>query len=138
MNRARQSGQTSLLAIGLALVCLAVSGLAVDGTKAFLMRRTLQNAADAASLAGASELDQAAYYSSGGRRLVLEPTSARTTATRYLALRGLNAEASVEADRQGVVVSLRADVPTIFLGVVGIRRVPVAVQARAAPIPGRP
>jgi hypothetical protein len=52
-----ERGQIAVLALGLALVVFAIAGLAVDGTRAFLARRSLQNLADAAALAGAGELD---------------------------------------------------------------------------------
>ena len=41
-----ERGQVTVMALGLALMSLVMAGLAVDGTKAFLLRRTLQNAAD--------------------------------------------------------------------------------------------
>lgn len=138
MRRRTASGQTTVLIVGLAVVCFSVCGLAVDGTKAFLLRRTLQNAADAASTAGASELDRTAYYVSGGRRVRLDPEQARIAAERYLSLRGLHVRAGVGADQRSVTVELRSDMPTTFLGLVGIGRVAVGARSRAAPVAGRP
>ena len=75
-----ERGQVTVMALGLALMSLVMAGLAVDGTKAFLLRRTLQNAADSASLAGAGEIDGDAYYGSGGKTLELSPEEAVRTA----------------------------------------------------------
>jgi uncharacterized membrane protein len=138
MTRRSQAGQTTILVVGFALVCFSVCGLAVDGTKAFLLRRTLQNAADAASTAGASQLDTAAYYLSGGRKVDVDPARARLVAAKYLSLRGIAAQAGVTADPSGVVVELRTFMRTTFLGLVGIDSVEVSANARAEPVAGRP
>lgn len=135
---AREEGQVTVLVLGLALVGFAVAGLAVDGTRAFLMRRTLQNIADSSALAGASELDTAAYYSTGGRKIVLDVAAARRVASNWLSRRGLPARAEIASDPDAVRVVLRANVPTTFLGLVGIDEIPVAVAATASPMPGGP
>lgn len=132
----RESGQVTILALGLALVAFAVSGLAVDGTRAFLMRRTLQNAADAAALAGAAELDAGSYYSSGGREIVLDREEARRKALAWLSRRGIRAAASVVVGESDVSVVLRDEAPVTFLRLVGVGGIPVATQARAEPLPG--
>ncbi len=126
-----EEGQALPLVLGLALLTFAIAGLAVDGTRAFLFRRTLQSAADAAALAGASEIDTARFYGSGGRVRVLSDEAARRAARRSLQLRALGASSVVTADDRGVSVALRDSVPTTFLGIVGIGRLPVAVTARA-------
>jgi Flp pilus assembly protein TadG len=131
-----ERGQVSVMALGLAVVAFAVAGLATDGTRAFLARRTLQNTADAAALAAASELDRDAYYSSGGRRVVLDPSGARAVALEWLARRGLGARAQVRVAPDVVAVALRDEIRTTFLGAVGIRVVPVAVLATAEPVAG--
>jgi Flp pilus assembly protein TadG len=128
-------GQVSVLALGLAVISFAVAGLATDGTRAFLHRRMLQNAADSSVLAAASELDATTYYSSGGRRVVLDELAAQRVAAGWLARRGLRVRASVTVTRSGVTVALRDEIATTFLGLVGIRAVPVAVAASAEPRP---
>jgi Putative Flp pilus-assembly TadE/G-like len=129
----REVGQTTVLVIGLSLLAFAVAGVAIDGTRAFILRRTLQNAADSASIAGAGELDETTYYSSGGRRIALEPSSASGTAESFLARRGIPARSSVEADSEGVYVVMRAESPTTFLRLIGIDTISVAVESRAEP-----
>jgi hypothetical protein len=133
-----ERGQVTVMALGLALVSLVMAGLAVDGTKAFLLRRTLQNAADSASLAGAGAMDGDAYYESGGKTIELSPEDAARTARRYLAFRGIDARVSLEVDDDDVSVVLRGASGTLFLGLVGISEVPVAVESNASAIAGEP
>lgn len=130
-----ERGQTTVLVLGMALIAFAVAGLAVDGTRAWLYRRTLQNAADAAALAGAAELDRGAYYSSGGRDVTLERDAA-TVASSWLARRDLAGNVRATPDR--VVVEMRGQVRTTFLSLAGIRTIDVGVRADAAPIAGTP
>ncbi len=131
-----ERGQVTVLVLGLALVVFATAGLAVDGTRAFLMRRSLQNAADSSAVAGAGELDADLYYASGGQRIELDAAAARQVAIELLAARGLKATVDVDATRRSVTVVLRGFIETSFLGVVGIDRVPVAANARAEPFAG--
>lgn len=133
-----ERGQTTVLVLGMALLAFAVAGLAVDGTRAWLFRRTLQNAADAAALAGAGELDRFAYYRSGGSEVELEERASERTAVRWLATRPLDALAAVDATADGVVVELRGSVRTTFLSLAGIESIAVGVRADAAPIAGNP
>ena len=138
MRRLRDDhGQVTVLVLGMALVVFGVSGLAADGTRAFLFRRSLQNTADAAALAGASEIDHAAYYATGGRRVTLDRSAAGVVARRWLARRSLGATGYVEVSARSVHVVLRGRVPTLFLRVVGVDDLPVAVEATSSPISGR-
>ena len=136
--RRTESGQTTVLVLGLALVSFAIAGLAVDGTRAFLFRRSLQNSADAAAIAAAGEVDRGSYYSSGGRVVRLDQSRAEIQAMEMLGARSFPARIALDADPTGVRIVLRARMPTSFLGVVGIEAIPVAVEAAARPIPGPP
>ena len=138
MRSSDERGQVAVLALGMALLAFAVAGLAVDGTRAWLLRRSLQNAADAAALAGAGELDQAAYYASGGRVAELDPERGEAVAERWLTERGLDARWTVTPSAGSVTVEMRAEMPTTFLALVGVGSLPVAVEADAAPIAGTP
>jgi hypothetical protein len=131
-----ERGQVTVMALGLALMSLVMAGLAVDGTKAFLLRRTLQNAADSASLAGAGAIDGDSYYGSGGKTVELSPEEAVRTARRYLALRQIDARVSFEVEGDDVSVVLRGASGTLLLGLVGISEVPVAVESNASAIAG--
>lgn len=136
MRDRAQAGQVTPLILGLTLVVLAVAGLAIDGTRAFLLRRGLQNAADAAALAGAAEVDTGAYYSSGGERVSLQAEQATRTALGWLARRRIGAQAAVDSSGSAVRVILRGHARTTFLRLAGISEIPVAVEARASPVPG--
>jgi hypothetical protein len=133
-----QSGQVTILILGLALVCMAIAGIAVDGTRAFLYRRTLQSAADASALAGAAEIDRSRYYSTGGRAITLQLNQARSAAGRWLSARGLPARAAIEADSSAVRVTLRGEVATTFLNLIGVGQLPVVVESVAEPVAGSP
>ena len=134
MNSER--GQVTVMVLGLAIMSLAIAGLAVDGTRAFLLRRTLQNAADAASLAGAGEISRDDYYYSGGRDIALQPEEAARSAREYLALRGIEARVSLDVSDDDVRLVLRGSSRTLFLALIGVSEVPVAVESNAAPVAG--
>ncbi|MDQ4124095.1 MAG: pilus assembly protein TadG-related protein [Actinomycetota bacterium] len=131
-----ERGQTTVLVLGMALLAFAVAGLAVDGTRAWLYRRTLQNAADAAALAGAGELDRPTYYATG--EVVLDEVASERTALRWLSARAMEARAAVDSTSDRVTVEMRGAVATTFLSLAGIDDIQVAVRADAAPIPGTP
>lgn len=133
-----ERGQTTVLVLGMALLAFAVAGLAVDGTRAWLYRRTLQNAADAAALAGASELDRDAYYGSGGEDVVLDERASERAAALNLTHRITGARAAIDTTTDRVTVEMRGSVATTFLSLAGIDYIQVAVSADAAPIPGTP
>ncbi|MDQ3986286.1 MAG: pilus assembly protein TadG-related protein [Actinomycetota bacterium] len=135
MKTSCDEGQTTILVVGLALLVFSITGFAIDGTRAFLMRRTLQNAADGAALAGASELHLPTYYSSAGRIVELDPDEARTEALRLLGHRALPAEAQITASRTRIHVVLSTEVDTTFLAGIGIGSLPVMVGSRAEPLP---
>jgi hypothetical protein len=132
--RSDERGYASLLVIGFTLIALGVAGIAIDGTRAFLLRRSLQNAADAAALAGASEIDRDRYYLSSGAEVTLDPERARARAGEWLSLRALDAEARIEADEASIRIDLLGDTDTTFLRAIGIRSIPVGVRSVARPL----
>jgi hypothetical protein len=134
MTMRDERGQVLVLVVGLVLVAYAVVGVAVDGTRAFLFRRTLQNVADSAVLAAASEIDRARVYGMGGR-IRLDEASAEEIARDWLRDRRLGAEVSVSADAGAVRMVLRGSVRTSFLRLVGLSRLGVAAEAIAQPLP---
>jgi uncharacterized membrane protein len=129
-----QGGQVTILVLGLAMLLFAVAGVAVDGTRAFLLRRTLQNAADASALAGAGEVDVETYFETAGQRVALDPTAARRTALDWLERRGLPVQAAVAAGSVGLRVRLEASIDTSFLRLIGLRSIDVAAEAAAEPV----
>lgn len=129
-----ERGQVTVLVVGMTMVVFAVAGLAVDGTRAFIYRRTLQSAADAAALAGAAELDKRAYYLSRGQEVTIDPAGARSIAHDSIRTRGLPVVVAVHATTDEVGIVLRGTVETFFLRLVGLRRMPVAVEAMSVPV----
>ena len=131
--RRDEGGQVAVLAIGLAIVCFAIAGLAIDGTRAMIARRSLQNLADTVVTSAASEIDTHRYYGSGGRRLVIQGPQAQNAASKLLSERGLQARASLSIRDEEVHLVLRTEVRTTFLRSVGIEAIPVAASASAEP-----
>lgn len=134
----RQNGQVTVLALGLCLVCIAVSGLAVDGARTWIHKRTLQSAADSAALSGAGGLNVARFYGNGGGSAVLDPRRVESRASQLLRQRGLRATVRVAVVSDGVRVWLGSEVETTFLSLVGIGSVPVTAEAVARPFFGDP
>lgn len=110
---------------------LSVVGLAIDAGILFSARRELQNVADSAARAGAMQVDGRAYRESSGANVVLDQAAARDVAAEYIAQQGKGMVATVAAEPQRVVVSVRRDVPTSFLRLVGITTVRVSATAPA-------
>jgi len=133
-----QTGQATLLVIGISMVCFAVAGIAVDGARAWVLRRTLQNAADAIATSGAGALDADLYYASDGAATRLEPALARRRAAEAAALRGTHATMHLTVTAGVVRTRLRARLRTSFLRLVGISALPVAAEAKARAFHGRP
>lgn len=135
---AGERGQVTVLAMGLCVVCFATGGLAVDGARVWILRRSLQAAADAAAASGASALDTVAYHESDGTTRRLDPELARSEAAAVLAARGLPGRFEISATAAVVRTRLRTSVPTSFLALVGIRDLPVVADATARPFFGDP
>jgi len=109
---------------------VAVAGLVTDGGIVFSQRRDLQNAADAAALAGAMQIDANAYRASGA--VVLDEGAAREAAVQYLQDEA-DLDYSVQASPAGVEVSLSRRASTSFLRIVGINGVDISASASAEP-----
>lgn len=131
-----ESGQTMLLVVGMVLVCFAVAGLAVDITRAGLLRRSLQSAADSAATAGASQLDEVQYYEMGGRSTSLHPGRARSSISAALRARRDLASVRVNASSRSVTVEVGGRLRTSFLRLIGVRHLAVRAVASAEPVLG--
>ncbi|MQB00427.1 MAG: hypothetical protein GEU78_09075 [Actinobacteria bacterium] len=131
-----QSGQVTVLIVGMGLVLLSVAGLAIDGTRAFLERRALQNLADGAALAAADQLDRRAFYVGGGEEVRLQAGSARLVAIDWLERSSRPVRAEVTIDDPTVQVSVRSEVRTQFLRLIGVDVLGVEVMSHARPDAG--
>lgn len=125
-----------MLVLGMVLVCFAVAGLAVDVTRAALLRRTLQSAADAAVEVGASQIDAAHYYAAGGRSHALDADAARAAAAVALASRREVETVRLGATRRGVTVVVGGRTRTAFLRLIGIGHLRVTAEAAGEPVHG--
>ena len=115
----RQSGTITLWMLGLCLMLFLLGGISLDLWRAFSERRSLAASADAAAVAGASALDEAAYRSTGAVRLV--PADAQRRARASLAdqldRRALR-DARIEATDDEVMVTVGGSVDFSLLQIV--------------------
>jgi Flp pilus assembly protein TadG len=107
----RESGTITIWILGLCLMLFLLGGISLDLWRAFSERRALAAVADAAAIAGASALDEAAYRQSGTVRLL--PADAERRATDSLAgqldRRALR-DGRVRASEELVVVEVTGNV----------------------------
>jgi len=129
-----ERGQTLVLVAITLLVLVLVTGLAVDGGECYAARRRMQNAADAAALAGA----RAMCFDGAG------PLSIRDIASSYARQNGADADAEavvvkiLDGDgnetEDGNIIYVRAGhtVETRFARAAGIGQITVSAEAAAA------
>jgi Flp pilus assembly protein TadG len=125
-----ERGQVMVFVAILMTGLISVVGLVTDGGIVFSQRRDLQNAADAAALAGAMQIDEKAYRASG--QVVLNERAAREIATQYLQDEG-DLDYSVQVSPTGVEVSVSRQASTSFLRIVGINGVDISASSSAVP-----
>jgi hypothetical protein len=120
-----EDGQVLVLLVGLVALILMVLALGWDASNWFLGHRALDNLADGAAIAAASDVDVQAFYASGGREVVLSDERAAATVRRYLLDVGRDSglervvPGPVQVERLAngarVTVELRAVTPAAFL-----------------------
>lgn len=112
IRRRGESGQTSLLIIGFAIVAAMMVAVVVDASAAFLRRQALHSVADGAALAAADGLQGEQVYTTGlGERAEIDPDAAAAHVAAYLDELGVKSHYSglkyrVEARRDRVTVTL--------------------------------
>ena len=125
-----EEGQILILLLGLVGMILMVLGLGWDASNWFLGHRALDNLADGAAVAAASDIDLRAFSASGGRQIAISNERALGTVRGYLSgaagdsgLDGIRVRA-VRAERAGtgprVTVELQARTPVAFLSYLGV------------------
>lgn len=128
--RRDESGQTTLLIVGLAVVLLMAIAAVIDVTAAYLQRQALLTVADGAALAGADagSFNEQDLYSDGigdAPRLEQQRAAARSAVADFLRATGAHGEypgltfgVRVDPTRDSVVVTLRAplDLPLTVPG----------------------
>jgi hypothetical protein len=134
-------GSVLLLGVGLTAVCLLAFVVLVDASAAFLQRRQLLAAADAAALAGAQSIDLPSYYESGASaatRLDVGGVPRRVRAHLAAAgIPGLTLDA-VQSDGDEVLVRLSRPLELPFLATVLADRIRVESRAQLAYRAGEP
>lgn len=128
--RRDDTGQTTLLIVGLAVVLLMAIAAVVDVTAAYLQRQALLTIADGAALAGADagSADEEGLYGAGlggDHRLEQQRAVAQAAVADFLRVSGAHGEypgltfgVRIDRARDAVVVTLRAplDLPLTVPG----------------------
>ncbi len=152
-TRRGDDGQLLLLVLGCTLIVALLLTVVVDASRVFLAQRALSGAADAAALAGADAVDEAAFYdhsddvADGGgagevRELVpLDDAAARQAVDGYVTAAGLPARfedlvvsTALGSGGTSVTVTCSARVRLPFVNVVSAGHAggyPVSVSASA-------
>lgn len=109
-----ETGQTSLLIIGFAIVVVMMVAVVVDASAAYLRRQGLDSLADGAALAAADGVQGEQVYQGGlGEHAQIDPVAAEKYVADYLLALGARERYpgltySVDAGADSVVVTIRA------------------------------
>jgi uncharacterized membrane protein len=131
-------GQLTILLLGLLLLVLMVLTLGWDVGNWLIGRRALNDAADGAAVAAASDLDRQRFYATGGADVLLAGATARATVTEIARLSGIDgmrasAEVDLDPDRRArVTVRATAPAATAFLHLVGLVAPEMDAEAAAS------
>jgi Flp pilus assembly protein TadG len=140
----RESGSITIWILGLAVALLFMGGLSLDLWHAFAERLALANAADAASIAGASGIDLDAFRRDA--TVVIDPQEATARAEQSIAaqvdtslLTGSQVDVRLPADGGGptgsITVTLQSRVNFTLLKVLTFGRDAFAVNVTATASP---
>ncbi len=117
-----ERGQTLVVVAVMIVLLVAFLGLVIDGGNVYAQRRQMQNAADAAALAGARDW---------ARSKGTDEASARTKIREYAVDRNGAQDCSASFTGTHVTVTVTKPVDTYFARVIGITSIPVGARARA-------
>jgi uncharacterized membrane protein len=124
-SQAAEDGQALIQFAFVVVGILVVAGLSIDGGYVYSQRRVMQNAADAAALAGARELC-----------LMGTETAATAKANLLLIANGVESgeilAGDVDVDGHIVRVTARMEADTYLSALIGVDTVPVAADSAAA------
>jgi Flp pilus assembly protein TadG len=126
------SGAATIFVVGLSVMLLVVAGLVVDGGLAINARSTAFDIAEQAARAGAKEVAEDQLRESG--QVQVDPLLGNDAANRFLdeALAGKTAPGrGVTVNADEVTVTVRYDVNTALLGLIGQQSFTVAAEATA-------
>jgi Flp pilus assembly protein TadG len=125
-------GAATIFVVGLAVMLLVVAGLVVDGGLAINARGTAFDIAEQAARAGARNVDEDTLRETD--RVEVDPDEAAADAAEFLdqALAEKdNPTSDIDVVGNEVTVTVRYDVDTALLGLVGRQSFSVAAQATA-------
>ena len=115
-----EKGQMMVLSALVMTALIGFAALSVDTGRIYMTKSNLQNAADAAALAGAQELPD-------------NPTAAINAANQYLTNNGITDEAvnvTVGADNKSITVNVETNLPMALATVVGFNNTDVKADTR--------
>ena len=143
--RSQDDGQLLLLILVYALIAAVLVGIVVDTSRAFLHRRSLAAAADAAASSGANAIDVEEFYAraGAGERLPLDAAHVETAVQTYVTDAGLTgrfealtAASSTDGETVTVTLTARVSLPFDVLSLApGGAPVEVTASARAPYLP---
>jgi Flp pilus assembly protein TadG len=126
LNRHRASrrggdrGQTYLWAMWLCLMLFGFGGLSLDLWRSISAWRSFAATADAAAAAGASGIDEAAFRTSGGSTIQLDPATAEALAYDNLASQADDSEIrsyTASATTEEITVVVNGHINLALLGI---------------------
>jgi len=144
--RGRSRGQAMVAMLGAVVGLLAVAGLAVDMGHVYYAYQQLLASTQISALAGAevlmtgtatSAISEATTYSAvSGDKNAISGLSNVTMVSGYPKVKCLSSIGTIctayPSGDNAIAVSQTASVPTIFLGAIGIKSIPITVTATAA------
>lgn len=126
---ADEQGSVLITGLLLSIALIMAIGFAVDIGHAFLVRRQLSSIADDAALSGSQAIGLQALHEG---HLQLNASQAQAQAQRAISANP-SVIGQVHASTSGVTVTVTRRVPTILLGIVGVRTLTISAHASAAP-----
>ncbi len=124
-----EQGSVLITGLLLSIALIMVIGFAVDVGHAFLVKRQLASIADDAALSGSQAINVQALHEG---HLQLSPGQADSEAQHTIAANP-SVTGQVNATTGSVTVTVTRHVPTILLGIVGLRSLTIDAHATAAP-----
>jgi len=127
-----EGGQITAFVVVMVAALILCAGLVIDGGLTLAAKVRATDGAQAASRAGAEQINVAVYRASGD--IVLDTAQATSAAQRYLAITGDRGTVSVIGDT--VTVTVEATQQTQILDLAGIRSLSVSATASANAVRG--
>ena len=138
----RQRGQAVVLVALMMVALVAFAGLALDGAQVYMMRRGMQNAADAGALAGANEMGNkspSGVIASKVHSYTMSGGGIGNGADSYTAVylpSGNDVKTTAPATSDNCIrVTARANFPTFLIGLIGFDTLDAAASAKVCAWP---